>query len=522
MRARLANTRPYGKTLEEVQADYDTAVHLLASVQIVPEKMGILRRSRRVLNAKELERRVFTRREGRAVEIVNFVFSELIKKDTHLGHPEKLSNAWITDEAVLELLMRFFHLGKPMSCSSDMKHAEFLSEIPTSLVACLAPNDIVWLVTAVARTAWRLQDFPLLGQALALDLRPLKPDPVELHALLLLKLDYLISTGKLDGGEAYALELLKEHGGFTALRFTPGVPSNLESKARWAARVAKKQLNSDAKLLAFRIRVLARLGELYDLRGRDGEAWRVFFEVNETDRLVPSVEHPVLSGDVGRKALKSLIRLAASNYLEDSDIFGCAKVMAEDIHRRNIERLSGFPAERTDILIDEALLERHLRGDDGRGDVKLSYAILSGDRAEMAALAAPRVDRLEYLLERAKGAMLLYEREGDPDLAAKGLRDIDLIDDLLSSSGVRPYLVLRDVYRTRQRFESARQMNELRAEADSRKIEAAKHQVAEHKQRADQYMKNGGYRLDQLVDCIAIDDEEELDSGWHDIRPKLI
>jgi hypothetical protein len=483
MRARLANTKPHGKTLEEVQSDFDAAVHLLASIQM-PKTTHSLHRQLRAVDGKELERRVFTRPRGRAVEIVNFVLSELIKKDLQLGQPERMSNAWVTDEVILKLLLRLFHLGPS---EPDMT-ADLPSRIPESLVACLCPNDIAWLVTAVARTAWRLQDFQLLKQAIALEpsMVALGADPEELRPLHLLKLDCLVGTAALREAEKYALGLLKNHGGIHRVPTgTAGeVLCDLHSKARRAARSVVRESGTDERRLTFRIRVLARLGEIYELTGRDGSALRAFFEGEEIGRRMPGRQHPVLSGDVGRKFLKVLVRLAATNYCDRPNVFAWAKAKAEDVHRRNIERISGFPAERTDILIDEALLERHLRGDAGKGDLQLSQNVLAGDRAEMAALAAPRVDRLEYLLERAKGAMLLSRSKNDQQ-AENGIRDLNLIEDLLLSSGAHPPFIEREADRTRARLEHV-----------------------EDRTREDRSMGQAGFRTDQLVDCIRVNDTD--------------
>jgi hypothetical protein len=147
---------------------------------------------------------------------------------------------------------------------------------------------------------------------------------------------------------------------------------------------------------------------------RHGAAWSCPSQLHHAPgHDLPGWGHPVLSGDVGRKFLEVLIRLAATNYRKRPAVFAWAKAKAEDVHRRNIERISGFPAERTDILIDEALLERHLRGDAGKGDLELSLEVFCGDRAEMAALAASSADRLEYLLERAKRRdAAVQEQEG--------------------------------------------------------------------------------------------------------------
>ena len=51
----------------------------------------------------------------------------------------------------------------------------------------------------------------------------------------------------------------------------------------------------------------------------------------------------------------------------DRDVFNWAKTKAEIVHRYNLRRLSVYPSERTATVIDEALLERHIRGNAGPG-----------------------------------------------------------------------------------------------------------------------------------------------------------
>jgi hypothetical protein len=195
--------------------------------------------------------------------------------------------------------------------------------------------------------------------------------------------------------------------------------------------------------LVRRVQILHRLGEVYDLTGLDAKAVHVFLEAEEISRrLYGKTGYSMLSGRAGRKFLKVLIRLAATQYARSPATFSWAKVTAEDVHRRRIRRRAALPAERTGILIDEALLERHLRGDSGRGDLKRSQAVLCGERAELAALAAPRIVRLEYLLERAKGAMLLSRKLKDDEGASMAharaaLLDMELVTDIVSKGPER-------------------------------------------------------------------------------------
>jgi hypothetical protein len=160
-------------------------------------------------------------------------------------------------------------------------------------------------------------------------------------------------------------------------------------------------------------------------------------------------------------------------------------VTAEDVHRRRIRRRAALPAERTGILIDEALLERHLRGDSGRGDLKRSQAVLCGERAELAALAAPRIVRLEYLLERAKGATLLSKKTGDNETSAMNharaaLLDMELVTDIVSKGPERSLA----------RLEKNIVMARLQGMSDDRARSA---------------LVQSGFRADQLMDLVDVD-----------------
>jgi hypothetical protein len=97
----------------------------------------------------------------------------------------------------------------------------------------------------------------------------------------------------------------------------------------------------------------------------------------------------------------------------------------------------------------------------------------------MAALAASRVDRLEYLLERTKGAMLLSRNRKDQH-AENGIRDLNLIQDLLLSGGAHPPFIEREADRVRARLEHV-----------------------EDRRREVRSMSQAGFRTDQLVDCIG-------------------
>lgn len=507
MRARVATAKPYGKTLEDLQADLATATQLLAAADVRPhidcaDGTTIKKRYRpariaAITQSQDLERRVFTRFRIQPEIIVNFVLSELIRKDAEIGFPEKMSNVWITDDAVLTLLFRFFELGAAPLSSTD---APLLpASIPEELIISLPPSAIAWLITTVAKIAWRLQNFPLLRQAIALEpeLRACGAGEAELYSLHELKLDYLIGEGKLRGtsiianpgsADLYAISLLQEFGGFRP----PGEGVSLDNilaltrSARRCGEQAAKALDNNAEKLVRRVQILVRLGEVYDLTGLDAQALHAFLEAEEISRrLYAKTGYSIVSGRAGRKFLKALIRLAATHFRKAPLTFSWAKVTAEDVHRRRIRRRAALPAERTGILIDEALLERHLRGDSGRGDLEQSQAVLCGERAELAALAAPRMVRLEYLLERAKGAMLLSKKTRENEKPAieharAALLDMELVTDIVSKGPERSLA----------RLEKNIVMARLQGMSDDRARSA---------------LVQSGFRADQLIDLVDID-----------------
>jgi hypothetical protein len=176
--------------------------------------------------------------------------------------------------------------------------------------------------------------------------------------------------------------------------------------------------------------------------------------------------------------------LAATHFTTSPFIYSWAKVKAEDVHRRRIRRRAALPAERTGILIDEALLERHLRGDAGQGDLQRSQRVLCGERTELAALAAPRIVRLEYLMERVKAAMLLAkvpETDGKAagEHAAAARRDMDLVADIVSKWPERSH-----------------------ARLEKNVINARVHGIPD--ERARSALVQSGFRADQLIDLVDL------------------
>jgi hypothetical protein len=504
MRARVATAKPYGKTLEDLQADLATATQLLAAADIkprigAPKGLGngaSCKRSRiaAIMQSQDLERRVFTRFHVQPEIIVNFVLSELIRKDIEIGFPEKMSNVWITDDAVLSLLFRFFKLGTPPLATTEAP--KLPEKIPPELIASLSPASIAWLITAVAKIAWRLQNFTLLYQAVALEpaLIACGARPNELHSLHELKLDYLVGQGKLRASvtssasaESYAISLLEHFGGFWPADDGASIEDliGLCGSAKRRAEHSAKALGNSAEALQRRVQILVRLGEVYDLTGRDAQALQAFLEAEEiSGHLYTSTGHSILSGRPGRKFLKALIRLAATHFTTSPFIYSWAKVKAEDVHRRRIRRRAALPAERTGILIDEALLERHLRGDAGQGDLQRSQGVLCGERTELAALAAPRIVRLEYLMERVKAAMLMAkgpETNGKAasEHAAAARRDMDLVADIVSKWPERSH-----------------------ARLEKNVINARVHGIPD--ERARSALVQSGFRADQLIDLVDL------------------
>ena len=223
------------------------------------------------------------------------------------------------------------------------------------------------------------------------------------------------------------MDWLMETGGIPEPTFTAYTRHNRTKIGRTISSRLDRICNSGRlggkieDMLWLRGKLLARLGEIAELRGEpQGRGhddlialWR-YAEAEEIGRRLSRPDRfPLLTGASGRRWLRSLLRRAVAARSEDDiDTFVWVKIQAELVHRANLRRLSAYPSERTATLIDEALLERHIRGSAGAGNPEQSYKVLLNDRNGIVALGAPARIRLEHALERARSARIWGEYAG--------------------------------------------------------------------------------------------------------------
>lgn len=434
MRSRLDRPGAYGAALEDLTHDFAVLKHLLASTTPSASQGPFVG-----ADPRQDEWQVFTASDRRTSTILRFAAQEILEKDIDLGRQHRVTGMLQADDVVVGLMKRFFHLGRS-ACPRGKDDENLLDKGIGPLLESVPWVSVVSIVTKLAVAALQRHDFATLWSAVILESRLLTAgaSSSDLLRLRLVRLDALILTGQYfrdativvdgqakRGAEEFALGWLEELG-CSLPRMPEGwrphedradsdgishfveTSSKLKPKDRWACG-----------------KLLARLGEIAH-HTRKGPLSLWYFAL--ANSLVPDSERdapfPLLSGMSGRRWLAALLSHAGRcRREEDTAGFNWAKARAELVHRHNLRRLGVFAIERAGVVVDEAALERQVRGMSGAGNLALARKVIEDAYDNALEASAPTTVRLEFALERARCAMYLGEFLQQTPRAAEG-RDL--------------------------------------------------------------------------------------------------
>lgn len=429
MRSRLDRAGAYGAALEDLGHDFAVVRHLLASASVAHPAVAS---PTTVADVGGDEWQVFTGSARGVPTILRFVAREVLEKDIDLGRQHRVTGGLQADDVVVGLMKRFFHLGRSAP-SLEGDDRNLLNEGIGPLLANLGVQSVASITAKLAVAALQRHDFPTLWSAVGLEPRLLAAGAREpdLMRLRLVRLDALILTGEfrrraavsgisdeaLSGAEDLCSEWLaaaachlpdmpagwQPHDadrGSGAVGEFVGASSRLEPRTRWLCG-----------------KILARLGEIAHLTTAGPLSLWYFTLADAIGSAAPDAAFPLLSGMSGRRWLAALLAHAGRcREAGDIEAFNLVKARAESVHRANLRRLGVFATERAGVVVDEAALERQVRGAGGAGDLRRAHHVVEDAYANALEASAPATVRLEFALERARCAMYLGEllqQQGD-------------------------------------------------------------------------------------------------------------
>ena len=474
MRARLARPGLYGATLDDLEHDLSVIEHLLASIR--PMISGQVPAPSDIKSPHDREWQVFTASDQRPSTLLRFAADDVLSKDINHGSQHRLTGVLQADDVVVTMMRRFFHLGRSAPAEEQHnKHHHFIDGINRLLDNKLPVCSVTSIVTSLAVAGLQQHDFSVLWPAVGLDSQLRDADAgVDLLRLRLVHLDALVLVGRFSGGhdalradEASGQEPFAEELAFRWLSevgctvptppatWSPDVTqSGGELVEEFASEVMSKLGPANAWTCG---KLLARLGRVAHFTTPGNLAlWRFALAEALAARTAAHSRFPLLSGTSGRHWLAALLAFAARSRDENNPkAFEWAKRRAEDVHRHNLRRLGVFPFERAGAVIDEAMLERQVRGAGGAGDLESAHKVIEGAYANALDTSASATIRLEFGLERARAAMYLGEfHDGTP--RGRRLTDsalgvaIDLINKIssryMAASRNVPSYILSEAY----------------------------------------------------------------------------